>query len=483
LVWILWLYLLNTLFMLIVAIREVRRPANALNWITICLILPLIGFGVYLMISNPLSIHRKRLTSQHNNADRLPGSFSHSILSIANSLRHLTVSGIRTADVQVLINGPETYKILIESLKKAQKTIDIEYYIYKDDHIGRTITDLLIERALAGVQVRFLRDGLGSRKFPHHEVNRMRGAGIQCRTVFPLRLPWVMNYRDHCKIIVIDGSEAFTGGINVGDEYTGHKLSIGFWRDTHLRIKGEATIDLQMIFDVHWNMATPSVESKKVPEKRGGNLGIPGQADLSGWSGEWGSELGNVSNKTPWSHVYVQTLEGDPGIPTQVIRQAFFICLTQATRFIDITNPYFVPDVDIIMALRTAVVRGVRTRLLVPHHVDSRIVGLASRTYYGELLDAGVQIYLYNKGVLHAKSMVIDGELAAVGAANYDMRSFRLNYEVCEMLYSTQIARQLTEQFEGDLLQSIPLRKEDLAERSYTQRLLEQAARLFSPLL
>jgi cardiolipin synthase len=179
----------------------------------------------------------------------------------------------------------------------------------------------------------------------------------------------------------------------------------------------------------------------------------------------------------------VQTFEGNPGISTQVIREAYFICLTQATKTVDITTPYFVPEADIIMALKTSVARGVRVRLLVPHHVIPKIAGHASRTYYGELLEAGVHIYMYQKGMLHAKLMVIDNEIAEVGSANYDLRSYRLNYEVCEFLYSADVARELTEQFDRDLTNSSVLRLEELLQRPISQRILDQAARLLSPLL
>jgi cardiolipin synthase A/B len=505
--WILWIYLLNTFFMLIVAIREVRRPAKALNWLTIGLILPVIGFGLYLLTSNPVRMRRERLKSPHNESDTLPDSFSRSASVIAHALRHLTVHGLRTGRVQVLTNGLETYEKLIESIQNAQRTIHLEYFIYRDDQISRRITDLLIERAKAGVRVRFLRDGWGSRQFPRRQIIRMMDAGIECRTFFPVRFPWVLsnwNYRDHCKIVVIDGKEAFTGGINVGDEYTGLKRNVGFWRDTHVRIVGEVAGDLQAVFDAHWNIASPEriktrthwntkneVTGKPIQGPR--QLSPRGRAAYTGWSTEWGAELGTmdgagvdtISSTKALHKAYVQTLEGNPGIPTHVIREAYFICLTQATRTMDIITPYFVPDADIIMAIKTAVARGVRVRLLVPRQMDlsTVIVGAASRTYYGELLEAGVHIYQYNKGVLHAKLMIIDGEIAVVGAANYDMRSFRLDYEVCEVLYSADVARELTEQFERDLTNSVPLRIDDLQQRSRAQRILDQGARLLSPLL
>lgn len=491
--------------MLFIAIWEVRSPAKALNWITIVLILPIIGIWLYLSTSNPRRIHRKRLTSSHNESDKLPDTYSDSASVIADSLRHFAVNGLRVGQVQVLNNGLAKYEQLIKSLQKAQKTIDLEYYIYRNDQIGNRITELLIEKAANGVRVRFIRDGLGSKKFPRHIILQMMDAGIECRTIFPLRFPWIMsnwNYRDHCKIVTIDGKESFTGGMNVGYEYTGLKPDVGFWRDTHLQIIGEVAVDLQTIFDVHWNIALPErIKSKtkskatkkntKIQKYKSKETNPTGSVDLSRLSAELGSELyaidGKMTDNSPKTgnlqKAYIHTLEGNPGVPTPVIRQAYFICITQATKTIDITTPYFVPETDIIMALKTAVARGVRVRLLVPRHIDQKIVGFASRTYYGELIEAGVQIYQYDKGMLHAKLMIIDEEIAEVGAANYDMRSFRLNYEVCQVVYSADVARELTEQFERDLTDSVPIRIEDLLQRSLTERIVEQGARLFSPLL
>lgn len=493
--WIILIFLLNTIFMIIIAIREVRRPAKALNWLAISLVLPIIGFILYLSTTNPRRINRERLTSSDNKSPALPESFSHTAAIIAQSLQHFSVHGIKAAQVQVLINGISTFENLIKSLYDAERTIDLEYYIYRDDQIGKRITETLIEKATAGVRVRFIRDGWGSKKFPQSKIRQMMDAGIECRTIFPLRFPWFLsnwNYRDHCKIVLIDDKEAFTGGINVGDEYTGLKPNVGFWRDTHLRIRGDASSDLKAIFDVHWNIASPEREKTTTRSKDDvqQQKGMPSnRAVLSGGTQEWGTEFGATIGdelllKTqPLKNAYVHTFEGHPGIPTPVVRQAYFTCITQATQTIDITTPYFIPNEDIIIALKSAAARGVRIKLLVPNRIDQKIAGVASRTYYGELLEAGIEIYLYDKGMLHAKQMVIDGEIAEIGAANYDMRSFRLNYEVCEIIYSTDVARQLTEQFERDLNDSIVLQMDDIVKRSFSQRVKEQGARLLSPLL
>ena len=495
--WIFYLYLLNMFFILFIAIWEVRRPAKALNWIIIVLLLPVIGFLLYLSISNPKFIHRKRLTSSNNESNKLPETFSDSASVIADSLRHFTVNGLRMGRVQVFNNGIAKYEQLLESLQDAQKTIDLEYFIFRNDQIGNRITELLIEKALTGVQVRFMRDGLGSYKFPREKIRQMVEAGIECRTIFPLRFPWFLsnwNYRDHCKMAIIDGKIAFNGGINIGYEYTGLKPDVGFWRDTHLQVIGEASADLQTVFDVHWEIAVPErIKSKTNLKTKSEVTKINSivRVDHSKWSAELGSELStlddkemDISAKTRILHkAYIHTLEGNPGIPTPVIRQAYFICITQATKTIDLTTPYFVPETDIIMALKTAVARGVRVRLLVPRHNNQKIVGLASRTYYGELIEAGVEIYQYDKGMIHAKVLIIDEEIAEVGSANYDMRSFRLNYEVCQVVYSADVARELTEQFERDLTDSVPVRIEDLLQRSLTERIVEQGSRLLSPLL
>lgn len=495
--WIFWLHLVNTLFMIIIAIREARRPAKALNYLAVGLVLPVIGFVFYLITSNPVRFRREKLISHHDGPDVLPDSFGRSASTIARGLRHFAVRGLRTSRAKVLINGTETFSNLMDSLRNAQQTIDLEYYIFRYDQIGSRITDLLIKRAGEGVRIRFIRDAFASRKFPRSQIQRMMDAGIECRTMFPLRFPWILstlNYRDHCKIVVVDGREAFTGGINVGDEYLGLNPNIGFWRDTHLRVVGDVAGDLQMVFNAHWKIASEERRSttrrrERERETREQTRSTPRTAAVSGFSVEWGNELGafdiidSTRNTEVLPEAYIQTFEGNPGIPTQVIREAYFICITRASRTIDITTPYFVPDADIIMALKTAVACGVKVRLLVPQRVLPGIVGPASRTYYGELLEAGVKIFLYNKGMLHAKVMTIDGEIAEIGAANYDTRSFRLDYEVCEVIYSPAVAHDLTEQFERDLLDSTPFRMEDVEQRSVTQRTLEQIARLLSPLL
>lgn len=503
--WIAGLWLVNTALLIIIAVREVRRPTKALTWISVGLVLPIIGFVCYLFVTNPVQMRRDKLVSSHNSPISLPPEYGHSAFVIARALQPLSVSGLRTGYVQILTNGMETYGKLLQSIQAAQKSIDLEYYIYRNDHIGKRITDVLIDRALSGVNIRFIRDGWGSRSFPKHTVRRMMEAGIECRTIFPLRFPWVLSnltYRDHCKIVIVDGKEAFMGGINVGDEYTGMKPDVGFWRDTHMRLTGETADDVKAVFEAHWKMASPDMlhstrkakfipESAQLSDDKAIHPFPSGKTERSGYGWEWGSELGTLegthmgkASPSKDSHnVYIQIFEGNPGLPTPVIREMHFICLTQATRTIDVTNPYFIPDADIMMAIKTAAARGVRVRLLVPRQVIPKVAGAASRTYYGELVEAGIDVFQYNKGVLHAKVMIIDGEIAEVGSSNYDLRSYRLNYEVCAVMYHSDVSRELTEQFERDLAEATPYRLEDHMHHTSFERMLDQAARLLSPLL
>ncbi|WP_373233398.1 phospholipase D-like domain-containing protein [Cohnella sp.] len=503
--WIAGLWIVNTALLLIIAVREVRRPAKALTWMTVGLVFPMIGFVCYLFVTNPVQMRRDKLVSSHQNPIVLPPLCGHSAAVIARSLQPLSVSSLRTGSVQILTNGMETYGRLLQSIQSAQKTIELEYYIYRNDHIGNRITDALIDRALSGVNIRFIRDGLGSRSFPKHAIRRMKEAGIECRTIFPLRFPWILSnltYRDHCKIVIIDGKETFMGGINVGDEYTGMKPNTGFWRDTHMRITGESANDAKAVFEAHWKLASPDIPHTPITARNNPesvqrshpNNEYPfpfGKTERSAFGWEWGSELGTTestriakaSSPEDTPSVYIQMFEGNPSLPTPVIREMHFICLTQATRSIDIVNPYFIPDADILMAIKTAAARGVRVRLLVPQRVIPKVAGAASRTYYGELVEAGVHVFQYNKGVLHAKVMIIDGEIAELGSSNYDLRSFRLNYEICAVMYHSDVARELTEQFERDLAEATPYRLEDHVNRPSSERMLDQAARLLSPLL
>ncbi|WP_029421558.1 phospholipase D-like domain-containing protein [Alicyclobacillus macrosporangiidus] len=520
--WLCALYVANVLALVAIAWRHVKRPAEALTWLLIGLVLPGLGPALYARMAQPLrtgagAVEAGRAAAGAESAGLESAAappFGRAARAIAFAIERLTGAPPLPAQVQVLCNGTETYDHLIRALRSAERTIDLDYYIYRDDHVGRLVSDILIARAQAGVQIRFLRDGVGSRSFPRAAAERLAAAGIACRVFFPLRFPWLdarLNHRDHCKIAVIDGCDAFVGGINVGDEYTGRKPGVGWWRDTHLRIRGEAVSQLQAAFEANWALADPDQtarsqvlrefsESNMERDDHGGADSAAG--DSSGrrarprpwrpamspagrmWNVEFGPDpLDDADAPEPLLPARTQTVTGRPDAAVQAVRDLYFLCITQAERLVDITTPYFVPDSDILAAMKTAAMRGVRVRLLVPRRCDHVIVGMASRTFYRDLLQAGVEIYLYETGILHAKVMQVDDEIGIVGAANYDLRSFRLSYEVCQVMYSRPVAAELTRQFERDLEHSTRLTIADLDGQPRWQAALDQAARLLAPLL
>jgi cardiolipin synthase len=491
LLWILTVCVLNTIALVGISILEALRPTRAVTWLVIGLFIPILGPAIYFLLSRPMSARRRDISTSQDGPSTHLQSSGRAARVVAPTVRRMTGMNPVQGTVQVLTDGVQTYDAILHSLRNAKYTIDMEYYIYRDDHIGKAFTDTLVERARAGVQIRFLKDGLGSRKFPKQQVMKMQAAGIECRTFFPLRFPWIsptLNHRDHCKIVCVDQTTGFVGGINVGDEYTGTEPSVGPWRDTHLKVTGEGVKQLNAVFKMNWEISTAVIgKSLSVQLTKREKFTKPSQHRLAvDGAGEWGAEFSpeqTVSDVEEFPGVYVQTVESGPDRPEQSMRNLFFLGLTQATENIEITTPYYVPDSDITLGLKSAVARGVKVRLLVPLQPDDKLIGLASQTYYPELLASGVKIYQYRPGFLHAKVMTVDGEISIIGAANYDIRSFRLNYEVGVVMYSKEVAQKLQTQFEEDLLQSTLLTLKELSQQSTWNRTVQRGARLLAPLL
>ncbi|MCL6636657.1 MAG: cardiolipin synthase [Alicyclobacillus sp.] len=503
------LYALNACAVCTVAAHRIHRPGEALTWTLLSVLLPGLGPVLYAWMARPARADRipaqKPLVRTGNGAPvvqritapQSPATGSEEATPVLTGLgrtAHTVAAAMRRqcgvaparGRVCVLPDGDTTFASLLTALRAAKRSIDLDYYIFRDDAIGRTLCEVLQERARAGVQVRFLRDAVGSRAFPRRAVARLQAAGVVCRQFFPPRFPWLdarLNHRDHCKIVVVDGEMAWVGGINVGEEYTGRKPGVGPWRDTHLCLTGPAVAHLQQVFEMNWSVATPERDCAHVQRHP------PWPAEAATSPGRLRGAIqdahGLPLSQTlwPWRDAWLQGVQSGPDQPVQTIRNLFFLCLTQAERTVDITTPYFVPDADILVAMKTAVLRGVQVRLLVPARCDHILVGWASRSFFRELLQAGVDIYLYSAGLLHAKVMTADGEVAVVGAANYDLRSFRLSYEVCAVAYSPPLAADLTAQFDADLKKSVPLTLAVLDSLPRWQLALDRTARLLAPLL
>ena len=356
--------------------------------------------------------------------------------------------------VRILLDGEQTYGALEEMVRSAKHHIHFLFYIWRPDAVGIRFRDLLTEKAEEGVEVRILCDAVGSgasRGGFFEPVERAGGrvAFFMPAQIFRRRL--TLNFRNHRKIAVVDGRAAYTGGLNLGDEY------VKAWRDLGLLIEGPAVTHLQEIFADDWHYAAKE------------RLGPSGYTRfVEGLSG------GGAS---------CQIIAGGPDSRHNPTHDAFFIAITRARRRIWITSPFLIPDTAIQTALRTAVYRGVDVRLLVPRKTDAPLTQTAGRSFYPALLSTGVRIYEYLPGILHAKLWIFDGDLASVGSANLDTRSFKLNFETTCFLGGRDLTRRLADIFERDLLQSEEITLEHLKARGAASKILESATHLLAPLL
>lgn len=367
-------------------------------------------------------------------------------------------------EVTLLLNGENKFPELIRALKAAKQHIHIEYYIVEDDETGKEIESVLIQKAGEGVQVRFIYDDYGSRSIRKTLVPRLRNAGIKAYPFFKVRFITLanrLNYRNHRKIVVIDGKTGFLGGINISDRYvnTTERANKVFWRDTHLRLDGPAVQYLQYLFLCDWNFCA---DAPLEPD----NLLFPPLSSIP--------KLGNK---------IVQIAASGPDSETPIILYSIIQAINLASKEILISTPYFVPNESLLDALRIASLGGLKIKIILPLKSDSSIVDLAVQSYYNELLSVGIEIYRYQKGFMHAKTIVFDGQLAMVGTSNMDIRSFDLNFEVNAIVYDKEIAEKLQETFYDDLKDSVRVDTLDWGNRTAIRKLTEKAFRLISPLL
>jgi cardiolipin synthase len=382
---------------------------------------------------------------------------------LINFLLNEVKSTFSANNVTLLINGEQKFPEVIKALQSAKQFIHLEYYIFEDDEIGRTIINLLKLKAAEGVQVRFIYDDFGSRSINRHVLNELRKAGVHAFPFYKVRILFLanrLNYRDHRKIIIVDGRVGFIGGINVSDRYINKPNGKGlFWRDTHLKILGPAVHSLHYHFISNWNFCSGKKLELRPEFFRSHHLPDNSATDL------------------------VQVVAGGPDYPGSSVMLNFFSAIVNARKRVYITSPYFIPSDSICDALKTSALSGCDVRLLLPGISDSMIVNAAARSYYGEMLAAGVRIFLYQKGFVHAKTMVVDDLISVVGTANMDTRSFDLNFEINAVVYSSRICSELAEAFFQDIANSKEILFEDWNNRTQWQELRDGVARLLSPLL
>jgi cardiolipin synthase len=354
--------------------------------------------------------------------------------------------------------GPPAIDAMLEAIAAARHHIHLEVFIFQPDNVGRRVLDLLAQKARAGVEVRLLYDAMGSHRLHRRMQRALRAAGGKCSVflpINPLRRRIQINMRNHRKLLIVDGQIGFTGGLNIGDEYLGQVHRFGYWRDTHLRLQGPAVAGLQRVFIEDWDFAAG--------EELKGAAYYPKPA-------------------AGGPHV-VQVIHSGPDQEVRSIRDVYFAAVLRARRRLWIATPYFVPDAGLRDALALAAYSGVDVRLLGQYHPDKWIPLFASRYYWDEALQAGVKVYQYTKGMMHAKVILVDGEWASVGSANFDNRSVYLNFEANCLLYSPDLIASLEHTYLEDLRHAIRLKPQAYADRPLAGRIVENTCRLLSPVL
>ncbi|MFQ5428967.1 MAG: cardiolipin synthase [Phycisphaerae bacterium] len=457
-------------------LRTRRDPRGMMAWILLLLLLPFLGLILYLLVGRVpiqrkvrrrkrrrrliepvLSEQREALARSHDGR-RVEGlgPTQAALMELATRVSDTVVT--RGNEVSLYHDAEQAFLTLGLAIEAARSHVHMEYYIFADDETGRAMRDLLARKAREGVEVRLLLDAVGCWRLRRRFVDSLQRAGVEVAFFLPWgmsRRRFQLNCRNHRKLTVIDGQSGFFGSKNIGDAYLGRHEKYGPWRDTHLRVAGPCVTQLQEVFVEDWHFATGKGLSSDryfpTPVIRGDRL--------------------------------VQIVPSGPDDRADVLHQLLYAAVSDARDSICFITPYFVPDRAIILALTSAAYRGVRVRLLLPARSDHWLVLWAGRSFYDVLLEAGVEVYEYDRGMLHSKVAIVDARWAMVGSANMDIRSFRINFELTSMLYDNDVAGELQDDFDGLCATARRVDLRDVERWGYGQTLAAGVARLATPLL
>lgn len=471
-------FIINSFLAIALIFLERRDPATTWAWLLVLFFIPILGFIIYLLLGRKLrkkhlfrwkdrnKIGIEKLISYQMEAIE-DGSFhfkkpeaelyeSMIFMHLKNNHAVFTQDNAMT----IYADGIEKFEALIADLEQAKDHIHFQYYIFRLDNLGKRIYEVLVRKAKQGVKVRVLYDDIGSRGVRKKDFEELIAHGGEVGVFFPSIFPLInprLNYRNHRKIVIVDGRVGYIGGFNVGDEYLGLDKKFGYWRDTHLRIEGSSVHPLQTRFILDWTQASETHQVKyderyfpAIPQK--GNVGI--QIVSSGPDSEW-----------------------------EQIKDGYLKMIYEAKDYIYIQTPYFIPDASFIDAVKIACLSGIDVRIMIPNKPDHMFVYWATYSNVGKLLKAGARVFIYENGFIHTKQVVVDDHVSTVGTANIDMRSFKLNFEVNAFIYDKIESHKLAELFEKDMLDSTELTYEMYLNRSNLIKVKESLSRLISPIL
>lgn len=468
-------FLITAIPVAVMLILEKRSPFKTIAWILVLLLVPIIGLVFYLFFGQEyrkqklfsrrgvksLRKIRKLSTKQLRQIEHTHLQLSPEVLEKKNLIRLLlnnSDSLLTTGnECKILNNGTETFSAIFHAIKNAKHHIHLEYYIIDNDKIGNQLIDLLIQKSREGIEVRIIVDDVGSWDLKEPFFRKLRESGIEIYPFMEVRFPRLtsrVNFRNHRKILIVDGKIGFTGGMNVADRYIEGKPKIGPWRDTHLQITGDAVATMQVIFAADWYFVI--------------NENLTGEKYFSPLTEE---------NGTP-----VQISASGPDSDWENIEQAYISAILSAKDYVYLTTPYLMPPQTIVTALKTAALSGVDVRIIIPEKSDAIVPKWCSFSYVEPFLEAGIKIYFYQKGFIHSKTLMIDNIFSTIGTTNLDFRSLETNFEINAFIYERKFTRNLLRHFINDLRNSREIKLAEWTKRPWQDKLRESLAHIVSPM-
>lgn len=451
-----------------VIFMENQNPDRTILWLITLALLPGLGLLIYFIMGPELSYQKKI------RPNKFPPQLQYAQPGVPCDNRRLLERLLYSAgnaevmqrnEIKVFTDGADKFAALKEDLKNAVLCINMQYFIFKDDEVGLEIGDILAEKAREGLKVRLLYDAVGSWKLNRSFIRRLMDAGVECHSFMPMSFPRLrgkMNFRNHRKIVVVDNTVAYTGGFNIGAEYIG-KGHLGEWRDTHVRLEGDAVQELNGIFLRDWCFRSGMAPSPATEALADFFCGPPGH---------------KKRNDIPL--LPMQAVTSGIDSPWHPISQGYFNMIARARERVWITSPYLVPGASFIKAITNTSLAGVDVRILLPSTKDHFLVFWGSRSNYENLLRAGVRIFLYEKGFIHSKTVLSDGETVSVGSCNMDARSLDINFENQLFIYDKELNAEFAGQFEKDTEASREIVLEEWMKRPLRHKIIESFARLYS---